>query len=102
MNRKSGVTDKARHSGASDERARASRPQEPATWVETLAGIVPFLFLGLWAITNAWLRFMPDVWLRFVWGGLLLVGYLVMLLLLPSLLGFLRRSSGPIWPSRAA
>ena len=79
MNRESGVTDKARYTGTSDQKARVSGPHEPVTWVGTLAGVAPSVFLGLWAIANAWPKSSPDLWLNFVWVVLLLVGYLVAL-----------------------
>lgn len=46
------------------------------SWVETLAGLGPSVFFGLWAIVNALPSSLAFDWLRFLWGGLLIVGYL--------------------------
>jgi hypothetical protein len=48
------------------------RPHRPATWAETLAGIAPFGFFGLWVVMNALPGPRPDGWLRLVWAGLLI------------------------------
>jgi hypothetical protein len=51
----------------------------PCPWVETLAGLVPFLFIGLWAIALARLASPPPPWQLVAYVGPLVAGYVVTL-----------------------
>jgi hypothetical protein len=49
-------------------------------WVETLAGLIPFLFFGLWSIVLALLASPPPPWQLIAYVGPLVVGYVVTLI----------------------
>jgi hypothetical protein len=51
----------------------------PCSWGESLAGLVPFLFLGLWSIVLALLAFPPPPWQLVAYVAPLVAGYVVAL-----------------------
>lgn len=49
-------------------------------WGETLAGLVPFLFIGLWSTVLALLTFPPPPWQLIAYVGPLVAGYVIALI----------------------
>jgi hypothetical protein len=60
--------------------APGSWTDRPCTWVETLAGLIPFLFLGLWSIVLALLASPPPPWQLIAYVGPLVAGYVILLI----------------------
>jgi len=60
--------------------APGSWTDRPCPWVETLAGLIPFLFLGLWSIVLALLAFPPPPWQLIAYVGPLVAGYVITLI----------------------
>ena len=60
--------------------APGSWTDRPCTWVETLTGLIPFLFIGLWSIALALLAFPPPPWQLIAYVGPLVAGYVIMLI----------------------
>jgi hypothetical protein len=52
----------------------------PCPWVGTLAGLIPFLFTGLWSILLALLAFPPPPWQLIAYVGPLVAGYVITLI----------------------
>jgi hypothetical protein len=59
--------------------APGSWADRPGPWVETLAGLIPFLYIGLWSIVLELLAFPPPPWQLIAYGGLLVAGYVALL-----------------------
>jgi hypothetical protein len=59
--------------------APGSWTDRPCPWVETLAGLVPFLYIGLWSIVLELLAFPPPPWQLIAYVGPLVAGYVVTL-----------------------
>jgi len=59
--------------------APGSWMDRPSLWVETLAGLIPFLYIGLWSIVLALLAFPPPPWQLIAYVGPLVAGYVVLL-----------------------
>ena len=59
--------------------APGPRTDRPCPWVETLAGLIPFLFIGLWSIVLALLASPPPLWQLIAYVGPLVAGYVVTL-----------------------
>jgi hypothetical protein len=60
--------------------APGSWTDRPCPWVQTLAGLIPFLFIGLWSIVLALLAFPPPPWQLIAYVGPLVVGYVIALI----------------------
>lgn len=64
----------------SPDAAPGSWTDRHCSWVETLAGLIPFLFIGLWSIVLALLAFPPPPWQLIAYVGPLVAGYVMMLI----------------------
>jgi hypothetical protein len=60
--------------------APGSWTDRPCPWVGTLAGLIPFLFIGLWSIVLALLAFPPPLWQLIAYVGPLVAGYVIALI----------------------
>jgi hypothetical protein len=59
--------------------APGPRTDRPGSWGGTLAGLIPFLYMGLWSISLASLASPPPRWQLAACVGALVAGYVVML-----------------------
>ena len=58
--------------------APGSCAERPSPWVGTLAGLVPFLYIGLWSIMLDLLTYPPPPWQLLAYVGPLVGGYVVL------------------------
>jgi len=62
--------------------APGPRRDRPSPWIGTLAGLIPFLYIGLWSTMLDLLAYPPPPWQLIAYVGPLVVGYVVLVAVL--------------------